>query len=82
VDVHLIADEEEDEDVHSLRHATGDRLGSSATKRRSRQIFKSPPKKVKCMNIEINVFVNDTTIAISMNNVRLVFIFVIHERAY
>ena len=39
-------DKEEDEDVHSLRGGTENLPGSSATKRRSRQIFKSPPKKV------------------------------------
>ena len=53
MDVNLNADEEEDEDVHSLRHGTGDRLGSSATKRRSRQIFKSLPKKVNSMFLDI-----------------------------
>ena len=38
--------EEEDEDVHSLRGVTEDQPGSSATKRRMQQIFKSPAKKI------------------------------------
>ena len=41
-----LADEEEDVDVHSLRGGIEDLPGSSATKRRIRQIFKSPAKKV------------------------------------
>lgn len=41
-----LAGEEEHEDVHSLRGGTEDQLRSSATKRRTRQIFKSPAKKV------------------------------------
>ena len=41
-----LADEEEDVDVHQVRHGTEDPPGSSATKRRSRHLFKSPAKKV------------------------------------
>jgi hypothetical protein len=41
-----LAGEEEHEDVHSLRGGTEDQPGSSATKRRTRQIFKSLAKKV------------------------------------
>lgn len=44
-----LADEEEDEDVHSLRECTKDLPGSSATKRRTRQIIKSLAKKVVFM---------------------------------
>ena len=42
------ADEQEDEEGHSLRGGTEDPPRSSATKRRKAQIFKSPIKKVIC----------------------------------
>jgi hypothetical protein len=46
-----IAGEEEDEDVYSLRGGREDQAGSSATKKRPRQIFKSPAKKVIFMPV-------------------------------
>ena len=40
-----LADEEEDKNVHSMHEAIVELPRSSSTKRRSRQIFKTPPKK-------------------------------------
>jgi hypothetical protein len=58
-----LAGEEEDEDVHSLREGTEDQAGSSATKKRARQIFKSPAKKVIFM--PVGRFVVDVSDAIT-----------------
>ena len=41
-----LADEEEDQDVLTRRGGISDQPRSSATKRRNRQLFKSPAKKV------------------------------------